>query len=124
MARILLVEDEQLLLDLYGELLREAGHEVDEAVNGEEGYEFLKEKEYDLVLLDLIMPKMGGVEMLEKLKEEQPEVKVKRLVFMTNLGKEAVVDDGKKYEIKGTIIKSNVTPEEFLAEVKRYLGGI
>jgi CheY-like chemotaxis protein len=123
MARILVVEDEEFLLDLYMDLLSGGGHEVDKAADGETALAKMKKGGYDLVLLDLIMPKMGGVEVLEKLKAEKPKKENRVVVFMTNLGKEAIVEDERRFGVKGTITKSDVNPEEFLAEVERYLSG-
>ena len=124
MAKILLVEDEVFLVELYYDLLTGEGYEVDKATDGEQALEKMKQGGYDLVLLDLIIPKLGGYEVLEKLKNDPPLKENKALVFMTNLGKDSVARDGQLYQSKGVIVKSNVDPGEFLLEVKKYLGTI
>lgn len=74
--RILIVEDELDLQEAIAEGLRIDGYAVDTCDNGEDAYELLYEVNYDLVVLDLNLPKMDGLEVLEKIREEKPELKV------------------------------------------------
>ena len=119
--KILVVEDDQFIRDLYKELLEEKGYSIDLAVNGEEGYRKLCKGGYDLVLLDIIMPKMDATQVLKKLKKNPPKKKNKRIIFMTNLGQENIVKNGKDYGVDGYLIKSDLTPEQFLKKVAEYL---
>ena len=68
MARIVLVEDEVLLRQLFEQKLRLEGHEIASAVNGKEGWELIQETRPDLILLDLLMPVMSGYDVLTALR--------------------------------------------------------
>ncbi len=74
--RILIVEDELDLQEAIADGLRIDGYAVDTCDNGEDAYELLYEVNYDLVVLDLNLPKMDGLEVLEKIRDEKPELKV------------------------------------------------
>ncbi|EPD53725.1 hypothetical protein HMPREF1210_00548 [Paenisporosarcina sp. HGH0030] len=74
--RILVVEDELDLQEAIADGLRIDGYAVDTCDNGEDAYELLYEVNYDLVVLDLNLPQMDGLEVLEKIRDEKPELKV------------------------------------------------
>lgn len=116
--KILLVEDDEFIRELYVELLKDEGYKLDIAVNGEEGYKKMSAGGYDLVLLDIIMPKMDATQILKKLKSKPPKKKNKKILFMTNLAQERIVRNGEDYGVSGYMIKSDLTPEQFLNKVK------
>jgi len=68
-ARILVVDDEKDVCDIFKKTLTQEGYDVFTAPDGESGIEIVKEKKPDIVLLDLKMPKMGGIEVLQRIKE-------------------------------------------------------
>ncbi|MBN1687921.1 MAG: response regulator [Candidatus Omnitrophica bacterium] len=68
MATILIVDDEKLICEEFRDILIEENHEVDIALGGEEALEKIKEKAYDLIFLDVLMPKMEGREVFERIK--------------------------------------------------------
>ena len=68
--RILIVEDEELILDLLQKKLIKEGYQVSVARDGEEGLKVMREVNPDLILLDIIMPKMGGFEVMEEMNKE------------------------------------------------------
>ena len=74
--RILIVEDELDLQEAIADGLRIDGYAVDTCDNGEDAYELLYVENYDLVVLDLNLPKMDGLEVLSKIRDEKPELKV------------------------------------------------
>ncbi len=76
MKRILVVEDEEAQRLLLSEELRDAGFEVAEATNGKEALQRLQSEEYDLVTLDLRMPEMDGLKVLDELAERWPDLPV------------------------------------------------
>ena len=120
--KILVVEDEQYLRDLYVELLQEDGYTVDFAEDGEIGYNKILEQIYDLVLLDLVMPRMPGIALLRKLQEENYSKKQKqKIVILTNLGQDSIIAEAISLGVRGYIIKSDITPDKILTEVKYYL---
>lgn len=69
MARILIIDDELGVCEEFGGLLREEGHEVETALNGEGGLQKLEGQNYDLIFLDVLMPRMEGREVLERIKK-------------------------------------------------------
>ena len=120
--KILIVEDEQYMRDLYIELLKEEGYEVEAAEDGEKAYEMISNNAYDLVLLDLVMPKMSGIAVITKLKDEnKPITGFPKIVILTNLGQDSVIAHAVTLGVRGYIIKSDVTPDKILKEVKDYL---
>ena len=122
--KILIVEDEQYMRDLYIELLKEEGYEVESADNGDKAYELMANNYYDLILLDLVMPNMSGIAVVKKLKSENmPKTGFPKIVILTNLGQDTVIGEAVSLGVRGYIIKSEVTPDKILKEVKDYLDG-
>jgi len=119
--RILVVEDDQFLRDLYVDILTTAGYQVEQAPDGEAGYNMMKQGGYDLVLLDIMLPKMDGISILQKLSQETPQSPNQIIVVLSNLGQESVIAEAVKLGARGYMIKSDLTPEQALNEVKRYL---
>lgn len=115
MARILVVEDDRDLNNAYCIILRHEGHEVVEAFDGKEALEKLKGFEPDLVLLDLLMPVMGGLEFLEQWKPAKKGSDVKILIF-TNMENSPEVAEAYKLGANRCIIKSWTAPHN-LAKV-------
>lgn len=118
--RILIVEDDPFLRQIYHDTLTAEQYIVDVAIDGEEGFAKLKQGGYDLVLLDILMPKLNGFEVVEKLKAD-PEYKGnnKIILYLTNLDNEA--DIKRALELgNGYLIKSQITPGDLIKEVKMY----
>ncbi|MGD2125383.1 MAG: response regulator [Desulfobacteraceae bacterium] len=76
MARILVIEDEEEIRSMLGQVLEDAGYEVEEAPNGMEGIRLCREKPVDLLITDMIMPKKEGMETILDIKAEFPDVKI------------------------------------------------
>ena len=120
--KILVVEDDTNIRDLYTGLLTDEGYEVDSAVNGEEGYNKIINKIYDLILLDLLLPKMTGIDLLMKLEEEYYDYKQKqKFVVLTNLDQDPIIGKAITLGARGYIIKTSLTPYKLLEEIKSYL---
>ncbi len=117
---ILLVEDEQYLRELYQEILIEQGYSVDTAADGEEGYNKVKHGGYDLIILDIILPKMNGLEIMRKIKTENSLKPNKKIVFLTNLDKDEEIKEALQLG-DGYFIKSQITPGSLVNELKTYL---
>lgn len=69
MAKILIIDDEKGVCEEFSAVLREENHQVDTALNGEEGLKKVESNQYDIIFLDVLMPKMEGREALEKIKK-------------------------------------------------------
>lgn len=109
MARILIVEDDRDLNNAYSVILKSAGHEVLEAFDGKEALQKLKSFSPDLILLDLLMPIMGGLEFLQHYDLTKAHPKVKVLIF-TNMENSPEVNEAYKLGAHRCIIKSWTAP--------------
>jgi two-component system, NtrC family, nitrogen regulation response regulator NtrX len=76
MSNILIVDDEKAIRKTLSEILSYEGYKIDEAGDGEEGIRKFREKEYDVILCDIKMPKMDGIEFLDKAKEANPDIPI------------------------------------------------
>lgn len=119
MKKILFVEDEPSLQKAIGEVLVQEGFEVLAATDGEEGLEKAKEKP-DLILLDLILPKKDGFEVLKEMKADD-KIKDIPVIVLTNL--EGTGDVEKALELGATtyLVKANYELEDVVAKVKEFL---
>ena len=121
-AKILVVEDEKYMRDLYIKLLQEEGYEVDWAADGVSAYEKIIPGKYDLVLLDLMLPKMDGISIIKKLLEKYKSINnLPKIVVLTNLGTDKIMMEAITLGVRGYILKSEVTPDKILLELKNYL---
>lgn len=117
---ILVVEDEQYLRDLYVQILKKEGYDVESAVNGEDAYHFMKDNDYDLIILDVILPQMDGLQILDKLEKDGKKNR-DNVVLLSNLGQDLVVAKALAYGVRGYMVKSDYTPEELVNEIQGYL---
>jgi len=121
MKTILFVEDEAALHKTLGQVLRDKGYNLISALDGKIGLELAKgEKRPDLILLDLILPKVNGFEVLRKLKED-PETKDIPVIVLTNL--ESTGDIEKALELGATtyLVKASYGLEELVEKVRKTL---
>ena len=119
--RILIIEDDVYIRDLYAEILGEAGYDVDTAVDGEEGLVKAKTGGYHLILLDVMMPKLDGLGVLQGLLQNPPQSPNGPVILLTNLAQDEVVQEALKTGAKDFVIKSALNPQELLARLKSYL---
>jgi len=119
-TKILVVEDEDFLLDLYQTKLIQEGYEVIIAENGVEGLEMAQQHLPNLILLDILMPRVDGYEMLKKVKADNKLRNIPVIIF-SNLSQKEEIEKGLKLGAKDFIIKTSVTPAELVNKVKEYL---
>lgn len=117
---ILLAEDDPTLADLYTERLKQEGFTVIHALNGEEALEFVKEYNPALIILDIMMPKMNGLDVLKTLKEN-PATAVIPVIVVTALVQEIEKLNKIMTQADAYIVKSEVLPGEIIEEVKKRL---
>ena len=118
---ILFIEDEPALQKTFGDILKQEGYEMISALDGEEGLRKVKEKKPDLILLDLILPKVCGFDILKQLKAD-PETEDIPIIVLTNL--EGTGDIEKALELGATtyLVKASYSLEEVVEKVKKVLG--
>ncbi|QQR53230.1 response regulator [bacterium] len=124
MAKILLVEDDTILVEMYQAKFELEGHDVKVATNGEDCLKVLEEFEPDLILLDILMPKLNGFHVLKEIKK-QPNLRQIPVILLTNLG-QAEVDMNqelaKALGVNDYLIKSHHTPDEVVAKAVKVMG--
>ncbi|HDZ54227.1 MAG TPA: response regulator [Candidatus Nealsonbacteria bacterium] len=119
--KILLIEDEQLMIELLEKRLIREGYEVAVARDGVEGLKKIKEVKPDLVLLDIIMPKMGGFEVMETMSEDE-ELKKIPIIVISNSGQPVELDRAKRLGAKDWLIKTEFDPQEVIDKVIKQIG--
>ncbi len=119
--RILIIDDDTSVRMLFTDTLTDEGFEVDTAMDGVEGLEKLKQGGYDLVLLDVMMPKLDGIGILTELAEHKPAKENKKIVLFTSLHDDPAVKEGLSKGAHGFIVKSDYTPEVLIAKIKSFL---
>lgn len=120
MKKILIVDDDQFLRDLYEEILKDAGYEVEMAVDGEDGLAKIQATAYDLVLLDIMMPKLDGIGVLKKLKETPP-AHPNKIVLLTNLAHNLIIKEAMELGAVSYLIKADMTPDQLLDNIKKVI---
>ena len=121
--KVLVVDDEQYLREFYQDLLTRQGFDVSTATNGKEALDLVASGQPNLILLDIMMPVMDGMEVLKNLWENNLTRKIP-VIVLTNAGDLNNMDKAKFYSTYQFFIKSNVEPEEIVKTVNEALGVI
>lgn len=120
--KVLCIEDENFISELYARALRKAGYDVTTLLSGEDGLRAAQGDEYDVILLDLMIPGITGFEVLRELSRREQKIKAK-IIITTNLDQE----DDSRAEIEsmadGYLIKAELTPRQLVQIVDDIAGG-
>lgn len=116
--KILLVEDDPFLIDIYTTRLKEEGYLVEISASGNESLKKLSKENFDLLILDLILPDINGMEILKKVKESFPNLKI---IILSNIGEKKEVEEGLKLGANKYLIKAHHTPSDIIKEIKNLL---
>lgn len=122
MAKILLVEDDISLRDVYFARLQAEGFELAVAANGEEALAVAVKERPDLIVLDIMMPRISGFDVLDIVRTT-PEIAHTKVIMMTALGSPGDKERGEKLGVDKYLVKSQVTLEDVVATIKQVLGG-
>jgi CheY-like chemotaxis protein len=120
-SRILVVDDDLYIRELYEEVLVSAGYEVATALDGLDGLNKIKAGGYDLIFLDMIMPKMDGLGILRELKVHKPEMSNGSIVLLSNLENEPVLQQAIEVGVAESMTKADITPDQLLACAEKYI---
>lgn len=120
MTKVLLVEDDELIVRLYEKLFKLEGFEIETAGNGQAGLDKLKDYTPDIILLDVMMPEMNGLEMLGKLKEDEATKNIP-VVVLTNVADISIANEAISRGAALSMVKSESEPEDVVAAVKGVL---
>lgn len=118
---ILLVEDDPMIAQMYQTKFSMEGYDLLVTVDGQAGLDKAKEMKPEVVLLDIILPKLDGFAVLKALKED-PTTKKIPVVLLTNLGQDEDVKKGKELGAEDYFVKSNHTPAEIVQKVHSMVG--
>jgi len=121
MKTILFIEDESALQKTFGEILSQEGYEMISALDGEVGLRLAKEKKPNLILLDLILPRIHGFDVLKQLKEDK-ETKEIPVIVLTNLERADDVDKAIGLGATTYLVKAQYSLEEVVEKIKKALG--
>ena len=118
----MVVDDDLYIRELYEEILKGEGYTVDSAINGEDALSKLKLGGYDLILLDIMMPKTDGLGVMDALSKNPPPIPNGPIILLTNLDHDPLIQDAMSRGAAAFIIKADITPADLLIQVKKYLG--
>lgn len=118
-AKVLLVEDDMFLRDIYSETLAGGGFDVSTAADGNEALAKIKQGGWDMVLLDVVLPGMSGIQIMDEVKMllKKPS---KHILFLTNSDDNAALDKVLGFT-DGYLLKSSFTPAQLIEKVKTYV---
>jgi len=117
---VLLVEDEHPLRALYKEILEQAGFNVIESADGDSALKMILREPWDVLVLDIMLPKKDGLEVLKEARKN-PKWKKGPIILLTNLNSEEIIDAAFNLGGDGYLVKSEITPDKIVDEIKSVL---
>lgn len=118
--KVLLIEDEEAIIEMYKLRLTQEGYEVETARNGAWGLKQAKEKEFDIILMDIVMPAMNGYEMLKQLKTDSKNHSVP-IIVLSNSAQDRDIEKTLKCGASCYLLKASTTPTKLIKEVEKIL---
>ncbi|MBI2644379.1 MAG: response regulator [Candidatus Wildermuthbacteria bacterium] len=118
--KILLIEDEELLAGVLQRKLQESGYVVTVAQDGEIGIEKVRKEKPDLILLDMLLPKKDGMEVLEDIRGDA-ELSYIPVIIISNSGQPVEIERAKELGVQDWLVKTDFDPKEVVEKVNRYL---
>ncbi len=115
--KILCIEDEHFITELYSRALTKAGYDVKVIFDGNEGLKEAETDAYDIILLDIMIPNMTGVEVLRRLRESTPNLHAK-VIITTNLEQREDTRELIEKQADGYLIKAEITPRQLVEFLK------
>jgi len=112
---VLCIEDEHFISELYVRALTRAGYQVTVEVDGQRGLDLAKTDQFDIILLDLMIPTITGIEALRRLRDPQetPHLRAK-IIITTNLEQRDDIRESIEHQADGYIVKAEITPRELV----------
>lgn len=116
MRKILLVEDDPVLQETYQIILSTQPYLYDHAENGRVALEMCKQKKYDLILLDIMMPEMNGIQFLEQLNDRA--MTESKIIIMSNLSAGKEIERVRELGVQTLLLKSDTSPQELISAIR------
>lgn len=118
---VLLIEDDNLLIKMYKTKFETEGFKILTATDGEAGLKMALEQKIDFIILDMMLPKMSGLEVLTKIRQD-PKGQNIPVVILSNLAQQEQAQQALKLGAKEFLLKANLTPSQVVAKIRQYLG--
>lgn len=119
--KVLIIDDDQDLLEMYGHKFASEGFEVEKAGNGAWGLKRIREGNFDIVLLDMAMPALNGVELLKTIQGEREKLGNLKIIVLSNTALDNEIREMKSYGADRCFVKIKITPGEICAEALKLL---
>jgi len=120
MKKVLIVEDDFYIRDIYSKNFAQGGYIVEVASDGEEAIEKAKSSSFDIILLDIMLPKITGLDVLRNYRDDVSNVKNTPVFMITNLGQEDIIKEAFKIGADGYLIKAQLTPKDIVREINNF----
>ena len=120
MVKLIIVEDDPFLLSILAEKLKDAGFDIETATDGEDGLNKIRSGNFDLVLLDMVLPKIDGFKILEEIRDGKQPKKIP-VIILSNLYDKNNIDKAILLGAREYIVKAYNTPEEIVLKIKSFL---
>lgn len=120
--KVLLIEDEGAIVEMYKLRLEKENYQVEIARNGAWGIKLAKEKDFDIIIMDMVMPAMDGCEAIKQIKKDKKINKVP-IIVLSNSAQDGDIERAKKCGANSYLLKSQITPARLAKEIKRVLKG-
>jgi len=121
MTKIMLVEDDPMIAEIYQKKFESAGFEVVNAVTGKEVLKYALEDKFDLILLDMVLPEMSGMDVLKELRKNPDYSRDLKIIVLSNLNKTENEKEARENGANDYIGKTQYSPSELVAEIQRLL---
>ena len=123
MRRVLIVEDDIFLREMYVHTFEKHGYEVESAEDGQLGIDLANKDPFDIILLDIMLPKKNGVEVLKELRQPDAKAAKTPIILLSNLGQDSIISEAFTLGADGYILKADVLPNEVLDKIDGFLNG-
>ncbi len=120
MRKLLIAEDDFFIRDIYSKVFSLSGYDVQVAVDGIDALDKIKAQQYDMILLDIMMPRMTGIDVLRNVRGLSTASKDTPIFIITNLGQQNVIEEAFKLGMDGYILKSQVSPQQIVDEINNF----
>lgn len=120
MSKIIIVEDDPFLLNILADKFKNSGFDIETAIDGEDGLSKIKTNKFDLVLLDMVLPKIDGFKILEEIRKDE-KLKSLSVIVLSNLYDKNNIEKATLLGAKDYIVKAYNNPENIVDKVKKFL---
>ncbi|MEK7519580.1 MAG: response regulator [Patescibacteria group bacterium] len=119
--KVLIVEDEEIIVDLLQKKLKNEGYDALVARDGDEGLKVMRKSNPDLILLDILMPKMSGLEVMAEMQKDERLKKIP-IIVISNSGQPVEIDKAQRFGAKDWLVKAEFDPQEVIDKIEKQIG--